>query len=268
MRALVRTLALVATVAALPAFAANTPDPKLKEVVEGPQRTADFKARDKWRKPLEALGWAGVRQGQTVVELWPSGGYWAEILAPYEAGKGKYVAAVPSKNPTSDRGKEAYAKFTAKLQTLDPKAEIVEFNKDVDRIVAPGTADVVFNGRNLHNWMDGGYEDKALKLAYDALKPGGLLILEDHRGDPKKPQDPKAGSGYVREDYAIALARKAGFALAKKSELYANPRDTKDYEKGVWTLPPVLALKEVDRAKYEAIGESDCFLLVFQKPKT
>ncbi len=133
--------------------------------------------------------------------------------------------------------------------------------------MAPGTADVVFNGRNLHNWMEGGYEDKVMQLAFAALKPGGLLILEDHRGDTTKPQDPKAGSGYVREDYAIALAKKAGFKFSKKSELYKNPRDTKDYEKGVWTLPPTFVLKDVDKAKYEAIGESDCFLLVFEKPK-
>lgn len=267
MRALVRSLVLVATLATLPALAANAPDPKLKALVEGPQRTAEFVARDKWRKPLEALSWAGVKPGQTVVELWPSSGYWTEILAPYEAGTGKYIAAVNSKNPTSDRGKEALAKFTTKLQGLNDKAEIVEFNKDVEQIVPPGTADVVFNGRNLHNWMGGGYEDKALKLAYAALKPGGLLILEDHRGDAKKPQDPKAENGYVREDYAIALATKAGFKLARKSDLYTNPRDTKDYEKGVWTLPPTLTLKDVDKAKYEAIGESDCFLLVFEKPK-
>jgi predicted methyltransferase len=267
MRALVRSLALVATLAALPALAANAPDPKLKALVDGPQRSAEFKARDVARKPLEALTWAGVKPGQTVVELWPSGGYWAEILAPYETGSGKYVAAVNSKNPTSDRGKEALAKFTTKLQGLNDKAEIVEFNKDVAQIVAPGTADVVFNGRNLHNWMGGGYEDKAMQLAYAALKPGGLLILEDHRADTKKPQDPKADNGYVREDYAIALATKAGFKFSKKSELYKNPRDTKDYEKGVWTLPPTLTLKDVDKAKYEAIGESDCFLLVFVKPK-
>ncbi|MDB5365725.1 MAG: methyltransferase [Rhodospirillales bacterium] len=267
MRALVRSLALVATLASLPAIAANTPDPKLKALVDGPQRSVEFKARDVARKPLEALSWAGVKPGQTVVELWPAGGYWTEILAPYETGTGKYEAAVNSRTPASDRGKEALAKFTTKLQGLNDKAEIVEFNPQVEQLVAPGSADVVFNGRNLHNWMASGFAEKAMQLSYAALKPGGILILEDHRASTAKPQDPKAENGYVREDYAIALAEKAGFKLDKKSELYANPRDTKDYEKGVWTLPPTLALKDQDKAKYEAIGESDCFLLVFVKPK-
>jgi predicted methyltransferase len=267
MRALIRPLAVVAALAVLPAVAADA-DPKLKSIVEGPQRSAEFKARDAWRKPAEALAWAGIKAGQTVVELWPAGGYWTEMLAPLEKDQGTYIAAIPNAAPTSDRGKEGLAKFTAKLQALDPKAKIVEFNPKTAQLAAPNSVDVILNGRNLHNWMAAGFAEKAMELSFAALKPGGVLILEDHRASTAKPQDPKAPNGYVREDYAIDLAKKAGFELARKSELYANPRDTKDYEKGVWTLPPTLTLGEQDRAKYEAIGESDRFLLAFVKPKT
>jgi len=125
----------------------------------------------------------------------------------------------------------------------------------------------VLTFRNLHNWMDGGYVDEALAAIFKALKPGGILGIEDHRGRNDKPQDPKAASGYVREDYAIALAKKAGFVLAAKSEIDANPKDTKDWVDGVWTLPPTLSQGEKDRAKYLAVGEADNFVLKFKKPQ-
>ena len=137
--------------------------------------------------------------------------------------------------------------------------------KHVD-IAPPGSADLILTFRNLHNWMEGGYADEALAACFKALKPGGILGVEDHRGRTEQQQDPKAQSGYVRMDYAIALAKKAGFELVGSSEMNANPRDTKDYAKGVWTLPPTLTLGDQDRAKYVAIGESDNFVLKFKKP--
>jgi predicted methyltransferase len=114
--------------------------------------------------------------------------------------------------------------------------------------------------------MGAGTEDEAFAAMFRALKPGGVLGLVQHRGDPSVKQDPKAGSGYVNEDYVIALAKKAGFELAEKSEINANPKDTKDYPKGVWTLPPSLRLGDEDREKYLAIGESDRMTLKFVKP--
>jgi predicted methyltransferase len=121
--------------------------------------------------------------------------------------------------------------------------------------------------RNVHNWMRGGNAEAVFKAMYAALKPGGVLGVEEHRGDPSKPQDPKGASGYVRQDYVITLAEKAGFILAGKSDINANPKDTKDYAKGVWTLPPTLRLGDTDKAKYLAIGESDRLTLKFLKPK-
>jgi len=125
----------------------------------------------------------------------------------------------------------------------------------------------VLTFRNLHNWMEGGYAEDMLRAAFRALKPGGILGVEAHRGRTDRPQDPKAADGYVREDYAIALAEKAGFRLAGKSEINANPRDTKDWVDGVWTLPPTLSQKEKDRDRYVAVGEADNFVLKFVKPR-
>ena len=133
--------------------------------------------------------------------------------------------------------------------------------------MAPANSvDLIVTFRNLHNWMDGGYAEDALKGFYTALKPGGILGIEDHRASDKQPQDPKAKSGYVRQDYTIELAKKAGFEFAGASEINANAKDTKDYAEGVWTLPPTLTLGDKDRAKYVAIGESDRYTLKFRKP--
>jgi predicted methyltransferase len=133
-------------------------------------------------------------------------------------------------------------------------------------IAPPGSADLIVTFRNFHNWMSDGYAEQALAACFTALKPGGILGIEEHRGSNDVPQDPKAKSGYVRQDYTIALAKKAGFVLVGSSEINANPRDTKDWPDGVWTLPPTLAQGDKDRAKYTAIGEADNFVLKFQKP--
>jgi len=128
--------------------------------------------------------------------------------------------------------------------------------------------DLVLTFRNLHNWMYGGYAEQALAASFKALKPGGILGIEEHRGPTDKPQDPKADNGYVREDYTIALAKKAGFVPDGSSEINANPKDTKDWVDGVWTLPPTLSQGEKDRARYLAVGEADNFVLKFRKPKS
>jgi predicted methyltransferase len=134
-------------------------------------------------------------------------------------------------------------------------------------IAPPGSADLVLTFRNLHNWMEDGFADEALAACFKALKPGGILGIEEHRGRNDQPQDPKGKNGYVRQDYTIALAKKAGFELVASSEVNANPRDTKDWVDGVWTLPPTLSQGEKDRAKYVAIGEADNYVLKFRKPR-
>jgi predicted methyltransferase len=133
-------------------------------------------------------------------------------------------------------------------------------------VAPPGSADLVLTFRNIHNWMNDGQAEMVFAAAYQALKPGGIFGVEEHRGNPAVPQDPKAESGYVNEDYVIKLAKDAGFELVARSDINANPEDTKNYPDGVWALPPTLKAGDVDRAKYLAIGESDRMTLKFAKP--
>ena len=170
----------------------------------------------------------------------------------------------------SERAAMAVDNWHKKL--ADNKAQwgdvkVSEFGRGSYDIAPAGSADLVITSRNVHNWMGQGFSEEAFGAFYKALKPGGILSVEEHRASATQPQDPKAANGYVREDHTIALAEKAGFKLVARSEALANPKDTKDWPKGVWTLPPTLTLGEQDREKYLAIGEADNFLLKFQKPK-
>jgi predicted methyltransferase len=242
--------------------ALQQPDPTLAAIIDGPQRSNVNKARDRYRHPLEVLTFFGVKADSNVVEIMPGkAGYWAEILAPYLKDSGHYTA---SGDPERDIA-PLKARIAASPE-LYGKTVIAGFTGDDQEIAPPGSADFVLTFRNIHNWMRAGTADAAFRAFYKALKPGGILGLEEHRGRPDQPQDPQAKSGYVRQDYAIAIARKAGFELLGSSEVNANPKDTKDYPEGVWTLPPTYRLKDQDREKYSAIGESDRFVLKFAKP--
>jgi predicted methyltransferase len=203
-----------------------------------------------------------VRPDATVVEVTPGAGYWTEILAPLLREKGRYLPAVGTYN---DGVKRFEAKYGAKPELYGKLAVSVMDPPKALELAPAGSADFVLTFRNVHNWMKAGTADAVFAAFAKALKPGGVLGVEEHRADSSKPQDPKAESGYVREDYVIALAEKAGFALVDKSDINANPKDTKDYPGGVWTLPPTLRLGDVDKAKYTAIGESDRMLLKFRR---
>ena len=204
------------------------------------------------------------------IRILPGGvGYWTEILAPYLRDGGRYVAA--NSPPDTDEAKHDAAVFKAKV-AADPsdyaKVEAGTFDPGHADIAPANSADVVLTFRNIHNWMANGTADAAFAGFYRALKPGGVLGVEEHRAKADQPQDPQAKSGYVRQDYAVALAEKAGFKLAAASELNAPPKATREYPAGVWTPPPTYRLKDQDRARYAAIGESDRFLLRFVKPAT
>ncbi|HEX7116658.1 MAG TPA: hypothetical protein VF193_16140 [Steroidobacter sp.] len=260
----------LSTSIALPLAASSAEDTSsaLARAVASEHRSPQFVARDKYRHPKEVLEFIGVEPGMTVVEIWPGGGYWTEILGPYLREKGTYYTAVPAPSG-SERAAQGYESWTKKLEEKKPlygEVKVTELGPGHYEIAPPGSADVVLTFRNVHNWMRQGYAEEAFKAFYDALKPGGILGVEEHRAPTDKPQDPKATSGYVREDYTIELAKKAGFELVERSELLANPKDTKNWPRGVWTLPPTLALGEQDREKYLAIGEADNFLLKFRKP--
>lgn len=243
-------------------------DAQLATVLAGAWRTQRFVARDTTRHPAEELAFFGLKPTDTVVEIWPGGGYWTEILAPYLKDRGKLYAAV---SPPSNDGEDAKADaaFRSKLEanrSVYGPIQVTFFGKERHDLAPAGSADLVLTFRNFHNWVGEGWAEEALKAIFAALKPGGVLGIEDHRARTDQPQDPQARSGYVRQDYVIDLARKAGFELAGSSEINANPKDTKDWPEGVWTLPPTLALGDKDRAKYIAIGEADNFVLKFRKP--
>ena len=236
--------------------------------LSAPHRTPRNAARDEFRHPAETLAFFGVRETSTVVEILPgSAGYYMEILAPYLKEKGRYIAAGRDEL-APPQYLEDHRKLLARLKAepeLYGKVVVTKFNAGLHQVAPPGSADFVLTFRNLHNWIERGEAEGALRAFHRALRPGGVLGVVDHRGRADLTQEAQMKSGYVREDYAIALIEKAGFRLAGVSQVNANPKDTKDHPAGVWTLPPTYRLKDQDRAKYQAIGESDRFTLKFVK---
>jgi len=238
----------------------------LEKAVSGEHRTAKNKARDQYRHPIETLNFFGFTPNMTVVEITPGGGWYTEILAPALKGSGKlYGAHYP------DTGEDNYysnsRKELEKKLASDPifsEVILTDFTPRQKSELAPqGSADLVLTFRNLHNWKDAGVE-QVFKDAFTALKPGGVLGVVEHR----LPVDvsPEKARGYVSEVQTIKQAKAAGFRFAGSSEINANIKDLVIYPKGVWTLPPSLALEDKDRAKYLAIGESDRMTLKFVKP--
>lgn len=244
----------------------------LDAAIAGEHRSDANRARDAWRHPKETLLFFGLRADMAVMEIWPgAGGWYMEILAPVLRDRGRYIAAQWDPASDSQFVQDALKAFRAKLESrpdLYDKVEVVALQHPGAMTPVPaGSLDMVLTFRNIHNWMPRDAAKPMFEAMYAALKPGGILGVVEHRAAADGgPQDPKARSGYVREDYAIELITGVGFELAARSEINANPRDTKDYDQGVWTLPPTLRLGDRDREKYQAIGESDRFTLLFRKP--
>jgi len=273
-------LAATACLAAWASFSAEAPEPPvtdaatlatLDRVLAGDHRSEKNRARDVWRHPKETLGFFGLKQDMTVMEVWPGGGGWyTEVLAPTLREHGEYIAASWDPKSESKYVQENSKKFAAKLAErpeLYDRAKIVALQVPNElKPVPDGSVDMVLTFRNIHSWMGNDGAQAMFKAMFAALKPGGILGVAEHRARTDKPQDPKAESGYVRTDYAIELAKNAGFELIGESEINANPKDTTDHPNGVWSLPPSLRGGDTDREKFAAIGESDRFTLRFRKP--
>ena len=270
MQPLARWIAAAALLTA--AMTSAQADPALQATLAGAQRTPANVARDVWRHPYETLTFFGIQPHMTVVELSPGGGWYTEILAPYLRANGKLILG--GDDPESDkayarRGAERMAKKLAAQPEVYDKVSVAVFSPPAKVGYAPaGSVDMVLTFRNVHNWAAGGevVTRAALKGAFDALKPGGIFGVVDHRLPAARPLDPKFDSGYVHAALVIQWAQSAGFKLLAQSEVNANPNDTADHENGVWALPPTLANKDKDRARYAAIGESDRMTLKFVKP--
>lgn len=241
------------------------PDGAIAAAVAAPTRTPANVARDAARHPAETLAFFGVKPGDTVVELWPGGGWYTEILAPLtQSGGGTLYAAAPW-----ERGLNTVRKWQEAKPDAYGAVKLAEFPATgAGPKVPDGSADVVLTFRNVHNWRFGGMDKtaEAFQQIYAMLKPGGVLGVVDHRLPEGMDSALEEKSGYMKRSSVVAFAEAAGFKLAGESEVNANPRDTHDYEKGVWSLPPTLTNKDVDREKYVAIGESDRMTLKFVKP--
>jgi predicted methyltransferase len=281
-RSLVVSAALALPALATPALvrAALTlrQDAVLHDVIDSGLRAPADKARDVWRHPYESLTFWGLRPGMTVIDVAPGSGWWTDILAPYLARTGgHYIAASADLTDpkVSDGARKGRAAFEAKYGG-DPKlygdVKVVGFGLHSGPLASPGSVDLVLVSREIHDWAQiDGYTRKAFGDFHDALGPRGILAIEDHRAPDA--WDPKKANGYISEAYVIGEARSAGFALAARSEINANPKDTKDHPFGVWTLPPTRRSAPggqppnpaFDHTKYDAIGESDRMTLRFVK---
>ena len=268
----IKTALAVLTVTASSWAAAD--DEALQDVLAGEHR-AESSARDEYRHPGETLAFFGIEPDMTVVEIWPGGGWYTEILAPYLRDEGVFYAA--HFNPDSEigyfkRSRENYGEKLAANPELYDQTKVSVFNPPEQYDIAPaGSADMVLTFRNAHNWyMRGGGEEKllaAFSAFYRALKPGGILGVVDHRLPEERSDKAQEESGYIKQSVVVNAAEKAGFVLAAESEVNANPQDTTKHEHGVWTLPPSLRGGDKDREKYTEIGESDRMTLKFVKPE-
>lgn len=270
-----RTLCAFSSAALLAVFAGQAfaaepviTDAQYSTVLKGAWRAPENSARDGYRHPQQTLEFFGLAANQTVIEITPGGGWYSEILAPLLKPQGRYIAALQAPS-SGDYYRKAASSLRAKFST-DPihygKAQFIEFDPKAPSLGKPGSADRVLTFRNVHNWVMADDAPAMFAAFFKVLKPGGVLGVVDHRAQDGADLQAIKQSGYLPTSFVVKLATDAGFELAAQSEINANPRDTKDYSAGVWTLPPVLKLGDQDRARYVAIGESDRMTLRFVKP--
>lgn len=259
----------------MPETAAEPDYSDLSTVLDGEWR-GDAAERDVWRHPKETLEFLGIDPSSTVVEIWPGGGWYSDVLGPWiEANDGTYLPAHFPADADSDYQQRSRTAFETRIadNPLYGDVTVVDFDAEGGLTVEDGSVDAVLTFRNVHNWMSNGFAERAFAEFHDALADGGILGVVEHRLPSSREQDPMASSGYVQEGYVIAMAEEAGFELVETSDINANPADTADHPFGVWTLPPVRrspgedeeGYDDFDRAAFDAIGESDRMTLLFRK---
>jgi predicted methyltransferase len=264
------SLLLLGLLAAPSAGAAGEIADLLDRAIASPQRSPAYKARDRYRHPKETLLFFRLRPDLHVVEVWPGAGYYTEILAPILRAPGRYYAAhYYVDDRASAYFREARQGFLQKLSKqpeLYDRVVVTALEAPEHVTAAPKeSVDLVLTFRNVHNWMAAGNDQAMFRAFYSVLKPAGVLGVVEHRAREGTAPEEMKRSGYITEAYVVGLAEKAGFKVAARSEINANPMDTKDYPAGVWALPPTLRLGSVDREKYITIGESDRMTLKFVK---
>ncbi|MGY2287901.1 class I SAM-dependent methyltransferase [Pseudomonas gingeri] len=260
--------ALLAPALGQAAVTAVISDAQYAKVLAGSWRAPENSVRDVYRHPRQTLQFFGLRANQTVIEITPGGGWYSEVLAPLLKDHGQYIAAVQaaSSSDYARRSADGLKQKFAEDPTHYAKAAVVEFDPQAPVLGKPDSADRVLTFRNVHNWVMADDAPAMFSAFFKVLKPGGVLGVVDHRARDGADLESIRQSGYLPTAYVVKLATDAGFVLEGQSEINANPRDTKDYAAGVWTLPPSLRLGEQDKARYLAIGESDRLTLRFVKP--
>ena len=253
-----------------PQSAATASEPvafgSLDAALAGSHRPASDRARDQYRHPRETLTFFGIQPGQTVIELSPGGGWYTQILAPLLHDQGQLIAAIPSATGSRARYHQRFREFLSTRPDLYGNVRVVTLEPPATIELGPdASADAVVTFRNLHGWINDQAADAVFAAVFRVLKPGGVFGFVEHRAAADADPAVSARQGYVSEAVVLQLATAAGFTLEERSEINANPRDTRDYPEGVWSLPPTLRQGDTDRARYLAIGESDRMTLRFRK---
>ncbi len=245
-------------------------DEALTAMLASEHRHPNHPPRDAYRHPRETLGFFGLKPDMHVIELGSGTGWYTELLAPILAKRGSLTVVGPDPEGPDDQMSIVYGRRLVKLLAKSPALygavkRVAITPPDRLTLGEPGSADMVIAFREMHNWVGAKAHAAYLAAIFAVLKDGGTFALIDHRAKPDATVEATVESGYLPEAWVIEQVKAAGFELAAQSEINANPKDTKDYEKGVWTLPPALTLGDVDRDKYVAIGESDRMTLKFVK---